>query len=93
MADPRPGVSDTATVFTHGDGQAVRLPDGYRFDTDEVSIRREGDEIILRAKPRDRPSPKTHEEWAAYWAWLDSLTDEPFPEPPPQGIDEPIEPR
>ena len=41
---PRP---DTAKVFWSGRSQAVRLPKAYRFDTDEVTIRREGHRVVL----------------------------------------------
>lgn len=40
-------MSDTASLFTNGGSQAVRLPREYRFDGDRVSIRREGDAVIL----------------------------------------------
>ena len=34
-------------IFYEGDCQAVRLPDEFRFDVNEVSIRREGEAVIL----------------------------------------------
>jgi len=40
----------TARIFTNGGSQAVRLPKEFRFDTDEVCIRRIGDAIILFPK-------------------------------------------
>jgi antitoxin VapB len=39
---------DTAKIFTTGRSQAVRLPKAYRFDTDEVSIEKVGNAVILR---------------------------------------------
>ena len=36
-----------AKVFWTGRSQAVRLPKEYRFDTDTVSVRREGTAVIL----------------------------------------------
>ena len=45
--DVRPVARGRAKVFTHGGSQAVRLPKAYRFDGSEVSIRREGDAVIL----------------------------------------------
>lgn len=36
-----------ARIFKNGRSQAVRLPRDFRFDGDEVSIRREGDAVIL----------------------------------------------
>jgi antitoxin VapB len=43
----------TAKVFMTNRSQAVRLPKEYQFSTDEVFIRREGDEVILTPRPRD----------------------------------------
>jgi antitoxin VapB len=39
--------SETAKVFMSGRSQAVRLPKSFRFNVDEVSIRRVGDSVIL----------------------------------------------
>lgn len=39
--------NETAKVFMSGRSQAVRLPKSYRFEVDEVSIRRVGDSVIL----------------------------------------------
>ena len=47
----------TAKVFMTNRSQAVRLPKEYQFSTDEVFIRKEGDEVILSPRPRD---------WKAY---------------------------
>ncbi|MBO1360195.1 AbrB/MazE/SpoVT family DNA-binding domain-containing protein [Acetobacter sacchari] len=44
-------MSDTAKIFMTGRSQAVRLPAAYRFDTPEVTIRRDprtGDVILSR---------------------------------------------
>ena len=49
----------TAKVFMSGASQAVRLPQEFRFDCDEVTIRREGRHVIL--------SPR-FENWDDYWA-------------------------
>ena len=43
----------TAKVFMTNRSQAVRLPKEYQFSTDEVFIRKEGDEVILSPRPRD----------------------------------------
>lgn len=51
---------ETAKVFWSGRSQAVRLPKAFRFDSDEVRIRRHGDAVILE--------PVAHD-----WAWLDAL--------------------
>lgn len=52
---------DTAKVFWSGRSQAVRLPKAFRFDTDEVRIRRDGDRIVLEPIGGD-------------WDWLDAVT-------------------
>jgi antitoxin VapB len=52
---------DTAKIFWSGRSQAVRLPKNFRFDTDQVRIRRHGDAVILE--------PISHD-----WAWLDKVT-------------------
>ena len=51
---------DIAKVFWSGRSQAVRLPKAFRFDTDEVRIRRQGNAIVLEPVARD-------------WVWLDAL--------------------
>jgi antitoxin VapB len=43
----------TAKVFNTNRSQAVRLPKEFQFTTDEVLIRKVGDEIILSPRPRD----------------------------------------
>ena len=37
----------TARIFNNGNSQAVRLPKGFRFDEDEVIIKKVGDMVIL----------------------------------------------
>ena len=41
MSKPRPATPKVAKVFMTGRSQAVRIPAGSRFDTDEVLIRRD----------------------------------------------------
>ena len=53
-------VVETAKVFWSGRSQAVRLPKEYRFEQDEVRIRRHGQAVILE--------PIAHD-----WAWLEVL--------------------
>ena len=43
----------TAKVFMTNRSQAVRLPKEYQFETDEVFIRKVGDDVILSPRPRD----------------------------------------
>lgn len=38
---------ETAKIFMNGRSQAVRLPKAYRFDGDEVYIKKVGDMVIL----------------------------------------------
>ncbi|HUZ14113.1 MAG TPA: type II toxin-antitoxin system VapB family antitoxin [Caulobacteraceae bacterium] len=47
----------TARIFLNNRSQAVRLPKEFQFDTREVYIRKEGDEVILSPRPSD---------WSAY---------------------------
>ena len=71
-----------AKLFSHGGSQAVRLPKAFRFEGAEVTVRREGEKVILEPV-RTRPKP-TPEEMGAFWVRLDGLTDEAFPEREPQ---------
>jgi antitoxin VapB len=59
---------ETAKVFWTGRSQAVRLPKEFRFEGDEVRIRRHGNAVILEPLAED-------------WSWLDALAgrlDEDF---------------
>jgi antitoxin VapB len=47
----------TAKIFMNNRSQAVRLPKEFQFNTSEVFIRRQGDDVILSARPMD---------WSAY---------------------------
>jgi virulence-associated protein VagC len=40
-------VATTAKLFRNGRSQAVRLPKEFRFEGEEVSIRREGENVVL----------------------------------------------
>lgn len=40
-------------VFKSGNSQAVRLPVGFQFTTDEVEIFKRNNEIVIREKPRN----------------------------------------
>jgi antitoxin VapB len=77
-----------AKLFQHGGSQAVRLPKAFRFEGTEVTVRREGDRVILEPiKPRKQRTP---EEWAAFWAEIDALSGNEFPyrdQPPMQERD------
>jgi antitoxin VapB len=51
---------DTAKLFWTGRSQAVRLPKEYRFEGEEVRIRRQGRAVILEPIAKD-------------WKWLDEI--------------------
>jgi antitoxin VapB len=40
----------TARIFTNGNSQAVRLPKEFRFDAEEVVIKKVGDMVVLFPK-------------------------------------------
>ncbi|MDA1184081.1 MAG: type II toxin-antitoxin system VapB family antitoxin [Acidobacteria bacterium] len=42
-----------AKVFLNNRSQAVRLPKEFQFNTDEVFIRKEGEDVILSPRPAD----------------------------------------
>jgi antitoxin VapB len=66
----------TAKLFKNGRSQAVRLPAEFRFEGDEVLIRRDpvtGDVILS-------PRNKTFEEWLA-------LRDRLLPQIPQEDLD------
>lgn len=46
-------MSRTAKVFMTNRSQAVRLPKEFQFGTDEVAIRKVGEDVILSPHPRD----------------------------------------
>jgi antitoxin VapB len=43
----------TAKIFMNNRSQAVRLPKEFQFSTSEVFIRKQGDDVILSARPND----------------------------------------
>ena len=56
----------TAKVFMTNRSQAVRLPKDFQFATDEVLIRKVGDDVILSPSPRD---------WTSYMATAPAASD------------------
>ena len=61
-------MGNTAKVFMTGRSQAIRLPKEFRFKSNEVRIRKEGNAVILEPLPED-------------WSWLNTITrpiDEDF---------------
>ena len=59
-------MSRTAKVFMTNRSQAVRLPKEYQFETAEVFIRKEGDDVILSPRPRD---------WRSYFESAPAASD------------------
>lgn len=77
---------ETAKIFWSGRSQAVRLPKEFRFNGDQVRIRRHGSAVIL-------------EPVAVDWSWLDAVVgqldddvaqavDEPLPQQERPGLDD-----
>ena len=68
-----------AKLFMNNRCQAVRLPKEFQFNTTEVFIRRQGDEVILSSRPPN---------WTAYLAsgpvaskeFMEAVEDRPVPE-------------
>ena len=61
-------MDERAKLFWSGRSQAVRLPKDFRFEGEEVRIRRHGRAVILEPMADD-------------WSWLDAVTgklDEDF---------------
>jgi antitoxin VapB len=69
-------VSERAKLFRTGGSQAVRLPKKYRFErAREVSIRREGDRVVLES---------ARKTWSrAFIGLAGSAKDFPYPTDPP----------
>ena len=71
-----------AKVFLNNRSQAVRLPKEFQFNTDEVFIRKEGEDVILSPRPAD---------WGSYLesgpvasdAFMDTVEDLPVQEREP----------
>ncbi|MBT5466705.1 MAG: antitoxin [Candidatus Marinimicrobia bacterium] len=57
---------NTAKLFMNGRSQAVRLPANYRFDCDEVYIRKDPEtgDVIISRKP---------ESWDDYFKLMDAI--------------------
>lgn len=50
-------MSRKAKIFMNNRSQAVRLPKEFRFDVEEVFIRKEGSDVVLSPRPL---------EWSSY---------------------------
>jgi len=63
----------TAKLFKNGRSQAVRLPKEFRFEGEEVAIRREGRRVVLEPLPR-RAWPKGYwKSWGKQSRHLDEI--------------------
>ncbi len=60
---------DTAKIFENGRSQAVRLPQKYRFNADEVVIQRLGDAVLLVPK---------ESLWYTFMDGVNSFTEDIF---------------
>jgi len=57
----------TAKIFMNNRSQAVRLPKEFQFNTSEVFIRKQGDEVVLSTRPAD---------WSSYLASASVASDD-----------------
>ena len=60
---------DSAKIFENGRSQAVRLPQKYRFNADEVVIQRLGDAVLLVPK---------ESLWNTFMDGVNSFTEDIF---------------
>ena len=67
---------DKARLFWSGRSQAVRLPKEYRFEGDEVRIRRQGNAVVLEPIADD-------------WSWLDAVAGKLSDDFLPDGREQP----
>jgi antitoxin VapB len=58
----------TAKLFKNGRSQAVRLPKEFRFEGDEVYVRREGKSVVLTPKEETKENP-----WKEFFDALDMI--------------------
>jgi len=72
----------TAKVFMTNRSQAVRLPKEFQFSTDEVFIRKEGEEVILSPRPTDW-GPYLDTGPVASGAFMENVDDLPVQEREP----------
>ncbi len=58
-----------AKLFWNGRSQAVRLPKAFRFEGDEVLIRKDGDAVVLE--------PVGKRQWPpGFWDWVERHKDD-----------------
>lgn len=71
--DHRGTLMQTAKLFKNGRSQAVRLPKEFRFEGDEVYVKRQGNAVVLIPKGGSKTNP-----WKDFFDALDSF-DAAFP--------------
>jgi antitoxin VapB len=71
-----------AKVFMNNRSQAVRLPKEFQFGTDEVFIRKEGEDVILSPRPTDW-GPYLDSGPVASDAFMENIEDLPVQEREP----------
>jgi len=72
---------NTAKLFWTGRSQAVRLPKEFRFEGEEVRIRRQGNSVVLEPLAKDT---------AGDWSWLDKIAGKLGGRFLEEGIEEPV---
>lgn len=63
---------EKAKIFMNGGSQAVRLPKGYRFEGDEVIIRKVGSAVMLMP---------ANDRWESMMKGLNGLTEDFLKDP------------
>jgi antitoxin VapB len=77
-----PTMQRRAKVFFNNRSQAVRLPKEFQFDTDEVFIRKEGENVILSPRPAEW-EPYLEAGPVASDAFMEGIEDLPLQEREP----------
>jgi virulence-associated protein VagC len=77
---PHPAGPPRARLFRNGRSQAVRLPKEFRMSGTEVSIRRDGEAVILEPIPLREWPPGYFDSWKA-GSRLERPTQPPMPSP------------
>ncbi len=71
-----------AKLFMNNRSQAVRLPKDFQFKTDEVFIRKEGEDLVLSPRPSDWSSYLSDAPVASA-SFLEDIEDLPVQEREP----------
>jgi antitoxin VapB len=71
-----------AKIFMNNRSQAVRLPKEFQFQTQEVFIRKEGNDVVLSPRPFDW-TPYLAEGPVASGSFMDDVEDLPVQEREP----------